>query len=46
MINNKLFEPSSAFMRGEDARIFEPVIITEIKVLLEKITGNSDMFTD
>jgi hypothetical protein len=46
MIDNKLFEPSSAFMNGEDARIFEPVIITEIKVLLEKITGNSDMFTD
>jgi hypothetical protein len=46
MINNKLFQPSSAFVRGEDARIFEPVILTEIKVLLEKITGNSDIFTD
>jgi len=46
MIDTKLFEPSSAFKKGEDARIFEPVILTEIKVLLEKITGNPDIFTD
>ena len=45
-INQRLTEPSSAWANGEDASTFEPVILTEIKVLLEEISGNRNLFSD
>jgi len=44
-INQKLSEPSSAWEQGEAASTFEPVILTEIKVLLEEVSGNRNLFS-
>lgn len=44
MIYSRVFGPGTCWQVGDDAEVFEPIIVTEMKVLLEYLSGYSQIF--